>query len=851
MRGLVPYAWRSLVARPARSLLTAFGIALGVAVLVAALAVNAGLETAIERTVTSAVGRADLRVAAFTESGLSGATVTALDGVPGIAVAAPAIERRAFLGTEPGRPTETEPVTVLGVDPTREPRVHDLALVRGSALADVDEASALVTERLAAAEGLDLGSQVSILGAGAPVSVRVIGILAGDGPAVGSAGRTLVLPIRTAQRLALADGEAPPATGMLAGVTRIDAVLAVGADPGTVTSEIATALTAEPYVLSTPRDIAASMRASTADIRGTIALLASITLFAAAFLIFNTLAMTVVERIRELALLRAAGATRGQVVRVVAAQAVLLGLGGSVAGLLLGALLALVLTAWLHAAGNAGLERPELTPAIMAAGLLAGMLVTLVAALEPARRAGSVSPVTALRARSDPGAAARAHVRWLVLVMVVVAIAGILLLPVGEGAPGGKARALAVYGALLLAVLLTPALLVPLGRIAGLPFSLVLRLEERLARAAIARDRGRSTLTVGALVIGLAMVVALGCVQANARVVATGWLTDVVPGDAVLTAIAPAPVGDGGVDEQLRHVPGVALATPLASFDLAFEGAKLEATAVRGADIAADGRLTFTAGDRGTALAALDAGGSVILPRSRAERIGVGVGDVIAVMTTDGLVDLKVVGLVERSFPGRTGETALVGWRDAEAHFGIRGADAFAVRYAPGDRAAAAAAVVEVARAWALRIAPIEAVAGTMTDALDRVFGLLDLLTVAALVIAAFGIVNTLSMDTWERTRELGMLRAAGMSRRQVWRSVLVEAGILGAIGALIGTVAGIGIGALLVTSSSGRAVSGLQVPWPTIALTIVLAMALAMLAAAQPARIAGQRSIVSAVRGE
>jgi ABC-type antimicrobial peptide transport system permease subunit len=103
MRGFVPYAWRGLVARPARSILTIFGIAIGVAVLVAALATGAGLDASIELTVTSMVGRANLRVAAFAETGLSDATLRALDAVPGVALTAPAIERRSFIGSASGR----------------------------------------------------------------------------------------------------------------------------------------------------------------------------------------------------------------------------------------------------------------------------------------------------------------------------------------------------------------------------------------------------------------------------------------------------------------------------------------------------------------------------------------------------------------------------------------------------------------------------------------------------------------------------------------------------------------------------------------------------------------------------
>ena len=248
-----------------------------------------------------------------------------------------------------------------------------------------------------------------------------------------------------------------------------------------------------------------------------MALLASITLFAAAFLVLNATSMTVVERIRELGLLRAAGATRGQLVRIVEVQALLLGSAGSLLGVVAGAALALLVAAWLGAVGSVTLDAPEVTAPVLLAGLAVGILVTLVAALEPARRAASVSPVTALRARSDAAAGARARVGWLIVVVVAVGAMAILLLPVTAASPMGLALAVAIYALMLLGILVTPALLGPLGRLAGLPFRLGLRLEERLARAALARDRARTTLTVGTLVVGLAMVVALGAVGANAR----------------------------------------------------------------------------------------------------------------------------------------------------------------------------------------------------------------------------------------------------------------------------------------------------------------------------------------------
>ena len=181
------------------------------------------------------------------------------------------------------------------------------------------------------------------------------------------------------------------------------------------------------------------------------------------------------------------------------------------------------------------------------------------------------------------------------------------------------------------------------------------------------------------------MVVGLGTVAANARTTATAWLADVVPGDVILTAIAPEPTGPDSVDVELAAVDGVRLATPLAAFDLAYRGTRLDAMAIRGHDFEADGRLTFTAGDRAQAFQAIDAGGAVILPRARAQALGVGVGDVIAVATAAGLGGARGRGHRGPVVPGAArGEAVLVGWPDATGRFGVLGADNVAVRYDAG-----------------------------------------------------------------------------------------------------------------------------------------------------------------------
>lgn len=832
MGGLNGLAWRGLRARPMRTGLTVAGVTLGVAVLFAGLATNAGIEAAIDRAVSSIVGRANLRVAAFGESGLSEATLETIVATSGLTVAAPAFERRTYLGAEvfgPGDPLPP-PVTIAGIEPAAEAALHDLTLSSGSALSGEAANDALVNATLASEDGLGVGDMIEIETIDAPVHLRVVGILAGDGPWAGGGGRAVVVPLRTAQAIFDADG-----------LTRID----IGTpSAAAVTDALESRLLSEPYVLSSPRDIGAAMRASTGDFAATTALIGAIALFTGAFLIFNSLSMTVVERVRELGLLRAAGASRGQLTSYILVQATAIGIAGSVLGVVLGAALAAAITAWVRTVGSVVLGAPVVTPGDALAALAIGLVVTLAAAIEPARRAGRISPVEALKARLDPPTARRARLRWLIAVFALVGVVGLLIWPRGAG-EAALVRALVVYAVLLAVALAVPFILPAMARVAGLPFALLVRFEERLARASLLRDRARAGLTVGALTIGLAMIVALGGVGQNARIAAGAWIADVVPGELVLTSIFPRTLDEL---EDVLVTPGVVSVSPIGTFALAVDGVRMDGVAMVGADLAKDERLRFTAGDRQAALAAIDAGGAVIVPAGVAARDDLALDATINATTTDGSVlPLRVVGITERTLPGPTGESLIVGWSDAE-QLGVVGADAFAVRFGPSATAADRAELSDAARSVALEPTALGRIEGAIGQALDRVFGLFDVLALVAVVVAALGIVNTLTMNVFERVREIGVLRAAGMTRRQVWRSVVVEAGITGLVGAICGVVAGLVVGGLMVVLAGGRWEIATAVPWPAVGAAFALGVLLAMLAAAYPARLASGVSIVRAV---
>ena len=832
--GLTSLAVRTLTARPLRSLLTILGVALGVGVLSASLTLGAGLESAINRTVKDLVGNADLRISSFLERGLSDTTVEAIRTMDGLAVASPIVERQTFLRAAPGKNPGT--VTVVGVDPETYPAVHPLDLVGGSLLVRLGERSAVITEELAASDGYGLGSEVTILGFGDPTHLRVVGIVAGAGPVSGAGGRTIIVPIDVAESaFALTD------------VTRVDVVLAAGTTSEVAATRLADIITTEPYVLATPADLAAGLRASTADFQATTAWLAAIVLFVGAFMIINTISMTVSERAREVGLLRVAGATRGQIFRFVLTGAAILGTIGSLLGLAMGAGLGALMANSIRALTGFSAHVDALSATSLVLAFLVGLGVTTAGAMEPAVRASRISPVEALRARFDVPAARRGRLLWLTAVLGFVALLALLVWPPSAGSVGAD-RAVVVYGVLLLATLATPLVLPPLARIIGLPISGVLRLEERLARGSMSRDRSRTALTLGALVIGLAMVVALGWTADAARHRATAWLADVVPGDEVLTSIRPVGL-DEPVQPDLAALPGVRSVSPIATFDLAYRGVRVDAAAVVGADFLADGRLTFLSGDRATALGALDVGGAAVLPAAAAQRLDLQVGDPISLALGNGTtLTLRVAGIVERSLPSGGGEAILVGWPDASGPIGVAGADVFAVRFAPGATSADRSAVEALAAQYALEANSLTRIEGAVIDALGRVFGLFDAFSLVALLVAGLGIVNTLGMGVMERIRELGVLRAIGMTRRQASRMVVTEAIILGLVGSLLGILVGLGIGVILLLFS-GDFDTSMALPWGSIAVAAVLGISSSIVASYYPAAVASRVSIIRSLK--
>lgn len=835
-------AWRSLTARKARTVLTVGGVALGVALVAGTLLAADAANRAVSRAAEELYGAADMRVRAFDDDGLSDASVSAVRSLSGVTVSATLAERRLLLSTQPGPDEQVFTLLAIGVDPPAEAALGRPSLTAGTALSADQPEGALVSTSWATDHALGIGDELLLTGASLETPpLTIIGLLADTGVGAQSGGNVIVLGHNT---LNAAFEISTPVTAMdlAIGEDRMDDVQA-GLDR----------VLHEPFVVETVADAAAAFERAQAGFAGIAFLLALVALSAGAFLVANTLAMTLSERTREIGLLRAAGATGGQVRGLVLRQGVALGLAGAALGLPIGVGIGALLVTAVGGSRAALVSDIALNPAALALAFGLGVGVTLLASWVPAAEAARISPLDALRPGRPRGRSLWGRLRWIVLAELVVVAAGFLLYPLERGTPPLLATILAV-GLLVGGAVATAFILEPLGRIVGVPFERLFGATGLLGSANLGRDRTRTGLSVAALTIALAAVVTLGTTAASARGTADRWVESILPGGHAIRLTIPSPIDL--IDEAVTTTPSTKSASPMPEFGAAVTGPGLDGEAsVAGIDPTVwqdEGALIILEADRAAAFDALRAGGSVLVPESLARRAGLAPGDLIQLEVPGGAsAEFTVAGLVAYSLPGRSGDGALlISLVEARNIFGVDVATIWAMVPQPeiGD-AAYAELVAETATELAGEALTADALAEQLTRSLDRLLGLFDALALLAVVIGAVGIINTLTLGVTERTREIAVLRAHGMTVGQVEGMVVTEAAIMGTVGGLLAVAAGITVTGLLVTLAPRDFAAGLVIPWPLIGAVILLGLGVASAAGLYPARLAGNRPVLASLK--
>ncbi|MFT4288317.1 ABC transporter permease [Nocardioides sp.] len=847
---------RNLLARKVRLVMSTLAIVLGVAFLAGVLVFSHGLSTTFDTIIKGSTPDAQARAAgseAFSagEAGVSDATLTpdtvaALAALPEVARADGSVDgfgmslldaEGALVGGS-GAPTlafnyaDTPNMTgdpMLVLEDGRWPAAEDeIVLDSGSA------------ERA----GYRLGDQVSLLAPyGDPEqTATLVGTAEFNGG--GTAGATLLIFDTTAaQRIFLGGANAFTTVALTAagGVSQqrlVDAAQQVLPDG---------------FEAVTGDTIVDESQSAVGEFLGVIStfllVFALIAVIVGGFIIVNTFTILIAQRTRELALLRALGASRQQVTRSVLLEAVVMALVAATIGIGLGWALARGLAALFRAfgldiAGNA----LTLTPAAILVSYGVGLVVTVVAAYLPSRRAGKVAPVAAMRGETGHGGHdGRGSLRRRARIGAVVLLLGVVLAAAGLlGAPGPAA--VWVGAAALLWVLTVAAI----SSVAGRPvlvacrelFARLFGTPGRLAGENALRDPRRTGATASALMIGLALVSIIGVLAASLNSTVDDIVEKEFTADFLVQSTNFQPFSTS-IGDQLADVDGVATVNRQQLVGATVDAGE-EVTYVTGDDQSFSDIYTL---DLAAGSQRVD-GHQALVTTDAATEHGWRVGDAFALHFPGGkTLDLTVGGIFEPTEVMASISVPL----DLLAEVGITRQDtSISLMLAPGaDTAAVHRALDQVAESAKIiavydKAGFADEIRGQVNQLLYMIYGLLAL----AIVIAVIGIVNTLGLSVIERTREIGLLRAIGMSRARLRRMITLESVAIAVLGAVMGMVVGVVTGVLL-RQALREEVTSLGLPIGQLAAFLVVAVVVGVLAAVVPAIRASRLNVLQAISTE
>jgi putative ABC transport system permease protein len=708
---------------------------------------------------------------------------------------------------------------------------------------------AAVDQSNAEREGIDVGDSVGVAGEGRVRRYRVVGInKLGDTASGGSSRVTLITP------------EAQEVVDKVGEFDQISVAAASGTSPIELQRRLAKVVPDSVRVESASE----SAERQTDDIGEDLSFLqiallvfSGVALVVGGFLIFNTFSITVAQRIREFGLLRTLGASRGQILRSVLAEALLIGVTGAVLGLLAGVGFASGINALFK---SFGIDLPNtgtvLLPRTVIVALVIGVGVTVIASMTPALRATRVSPMDALREAALPESRRRGIMT--AVVAAVLGAAGLAMLLVGLfGGIESSSSAASLMGggaaAVLFAVsLYSPQLVRPLAAVAGKPIEAASGLTGRLARENAMRKPGRTAVTAAALMIGLALVVFVTVFAAGINESIASTIDRNFKGDLTIqntNGFSPIP---RSIEDDVKRIRGVAAVSAIRFSEGKVQGQSgtQRVAAVDPRNISRVYDLEFTEGDE-SALKSLGGNGA-ILDEAYGKSKGVDVGDTLDVLTPTGKrASYRVVATVKdrTDFLG----SFVISHNALAQDFGETRDNYIFASATPGTEVADVQDRIErlVKRDYpSAEALDQEELKTAQKKQINQLLNLIYALLSLAVIVSIFGIVNTLALSIHERTRELGMLRAVGMSRRQVRRIIRYEAVITALIGAILGTILGVLFAALI---SRPLADEGFELAYPvlTLILLLMLAALAGVLAAIGPARRASRLNVLEALAYE
>ncbi|UCC87700.1 MAG: ABC transporter permease [Anaerolineales bacterium] len=946
MRTLTHLSVRNLWSRKLRTLVTGFGIVLGVATVLAFGIANATVERSLNDFFSQTAGEADLTISSSDQGQVfrERAVREAVD-FPGVELAVGSL----WKGGDLRLPDKDKQIALVGIHPETDPQVRSYQLAEGRMI-DISDRTYSIVLAAAFAEdnGIHLGDDLEIELADAQVEIfEVVGLLANQGVARLNNGAIGFSRLDVVQDLFDESGR----------LSQVEVVLSpeITTDRDTLEQlkdDLATYL-GDDYTVSYPAAVGQAIIDSLAGLRAGLGIFSTVALFVGAMLIYNTFSMTLAERTVEIGILRAVGAVRGQILRLALAEAALLGLIGSTIGLGLGAFLAIpMVQIFAQAFGGIPLDRFSVPPASVVLSVLVGIMVTLLAGLVPAIQASRISPVEAMQVRAASRLTFLARNGWKIgLALMAFSLGNAFLTALstlilqlapflGDESTAGLRHVLSAILLVVGLLVTAPRLLSQVSRLLRQPWvdatqrvdrlvinrrfrfftkggwviglallmqglanltpiwdylpdasffiftftggtllmPAVIQLLERSARRLLSllygpagglgsrnlhRARGRTSLTIGVLMVGATLTIAIGSLQAAFDGAISEWVDKTLGGDLTVAAQRGQRIDFAS---QLMGIPGVELATPYSLISVEMTGivnkfgfsAESNSLGFQAVDLPGYRELSGfqfmeDAEFEDEMLAHLARGGAVLVSGVLSDEHDIHRGDLIRLRTRRGEHDFEVAGVISNFNWG--GRSVVATWSDMERYLGVSQASLFLVKLSPGadEETIKRALETRLSRYGEFEVESAVKFRETISRDASSLMAVFNVVVYIAVLVGGLGVINTMTMNILERVREIGMLRAVGMTRAQIGRMVLAEAAAMGVIGGAFG----LGIGWLIAEDmvAAMEAGSGWQFdftfPVAAFMSAAITSVVVSQLAALYPVWRAGGMRIVEAIQHE
>jgi putative ABC transport system permease protein len=843
-------ARRSLRARIGRAIAIGFAILISVAFVSGSFILADSLKATFDNLFTELTANVDLEVrSVLTVDDISAvrdpvpaSVEETVRAVPGVANAEGGLQRTATLLKQNGDVVDTRGAPALGVSWNEDQELNGVTLKEGRGPEGPDE---VVIDKLTADNNdYEVGDDITIVFDNGPATFQIVGLI-GLGDTDGFGGATVASFAHQYAQQILNAGDTWDV---------VDVRIEAGADVDTVKAAIDQVLPPRTEVVTGEEvgEEASDSINQIITIFGTgLLIFAFITAFVAAFIINNVFGITIGQRLRELALMRGIGASTKQVRRLIVLEALIISVTATILGILAGFGVAKLIIAVFNASG-AGFPSSSLIlrPVAVVVSLIVGVGVTMASVIFPARRAAKVPPVAAMR--PEIGFAAISSSRRLIIGIIVTAV-GVALFVIGLFlTPGGAFGLIATAGGGALMIFIGIASLSmtvarPVAGAIGRPIQKVFGPARKFARDNAMRSPRRTARTASALMIGVALISAAALFTSSVRDTFGRILDRSITADFIITnpSFVPLPAEVG---ERIAAIPDMQAVSPVRPVLGNLDGDQIGFSAVD--PVAFPDLVDVDVTDGGFEGLTDDDG--VVVFEDKADDLGVGVGDAIHIVFSNGIErDVTVAGIFADNSLGSplwisVGLLEQVSDQTPADQFVLaranEGVDPDTAKLQVED------AVADFPQAEVQTNAEFRA---DQEGQIDQLLVVISTLLAFAIVISFFGIAITLALSVFERTREIGLLRAVGMSRRQLRRAVRWEAVIVSVFGVVVGVVVGTLIGIALSYAVPNSFIDGVTIPWVVLIMVVVLAVVAAVIAALYPAYKASRMNVLDAIATE